>query len=161
MRLLPLLLRTMVYGLVLSPLAWLGWDDCGRDMAAAGRMVQQPATLLQADLEPGDLSYRSTPSARVTFRYNAADREYLGRNMTFCSKFSAASVIDPFYDMLVALKPQVGREITVWVQPDRPENAVIHKYFPRYIMILAAFALFFGVGILAALDRKLMQIWQS
>jgi len=151
----------MLYSLVLLPLAWLGWDECGRNAASASHMVQQPATLIQAYLEPGGMSYRSSPSARVAFRYTTGGEEYISHNITFCSKFSAASVIDPFYDMLVSLKPQVGKNIMVWVQPDRPDNAVIYKYYPRSVMILAVFALLFGVSILAALDRRITRIWRS
>lgn len=94
-------------------------------------------------------------SINAEFAYTYGAKNYVGKNMTFCSSISSGSMIDPFYEMYDELLPKVGASVTIWVDPSNPENSVLYKYIPKSAMLLVFASLFFGFFGLRKLDEFL------
>ena len=111
-----------------------------------GRLLEMhTAERLSNDFKPG----RKT----VAFSYRFGQRHYVGNTATFCAAVTTASQIDPLHDMYAQLASLVGKTVTVWVDPAKPEHAVLFKYVPRGAMLALGGGLFFLVLGLFKLDR--------
>jgi len=147
-----LALKALFY-LPVAGFAFVGWESCGRNAWAGPDMVSVQGVLEEARYEARSVGKRDMLDAKVGYSYRHGGRAYRGDAMVFCPGWSSGSMIDGLTAMFEKL-PRVGSPITVWVDPARPENAVLFKYMPRAAMLILGFVGVLLAACAIALDRR-------
>lgn len=150
---LALLLQRAALCLPVAAFVLFGWHSCGDAASSGSSMVQVEGRLLGMRTLPAARNNFNTRGREVDYVYRFGNREYLGHAAMFCSAITTASQVDPMQEMYAQLEPLIGKAVAVWVDPARPENAVLFRYVPRAAMILLGA----GLVVLLALMFKLNQ----
>lgn len=152
---LALLLLRIAMCLPLAAFVLFGWRSCAEDARSASSMVAVEGQLLHLRTLPTSRNTCTLDGKEVDYAYRFGQREYQGRAAMFCSTITAASQVDPMQEMYAQLEQLPGKTVTVWVDPARPENAVLFRYVPRAAMILLGAGFVFLLAWLIKLDHYL------
>lgn len=146
-----LLLKAAVY-LPVAGFLLLGWRTCADAVLAGPSMAPVTGRLLYIGRQPRPANQLVERAVKVKYSYRFGARDYTGDAITFCTPLSDASVIDPLPAMHAQLLPLVGKAVTVWVDPARPEHAVLFRYVPRAAMVILGLGLLFVVAFMVKAD---------
>jgi hypothetical protein len=159
-----LLIRTGLC-LPLVAFALFGWQSCADAALSAPSMVAVDGRLLHLRTLPTSRNTFTLHGKEVDYVYRFGQREYQGHAAMFCSTITTASQIDPMQEMYAELEQLLGKTVTVWVDPVRPENAVLFRYVPRAAIIMLGTGFVFLFVWLIKLDqylsRRLRQRFRS
>jgi hypothetical protein len=155
MLMLALALMRVALCLPVAGLVLFGWASCGEAAWSAPSMVAVQGQLLYIGTDGHSASGAKPRGKKVEYTYVFGQREYQGHSATFCSAHTTVSQIEPLAEMYAQLVPLVGKAVTVWVDPARPDNAVLFKYVPRAAMLMLGVGLLFLLIYTAKLEQYL------
>lgn len=120
---------------------FVGWNTCVDAVLARPAMVPVTARLVDMHSTPRPMR-GSTVSKSAEYSYRFGDRVYTGTAITFCARISRGSMMDPMRELEDQLMPLIGKDVIAWVDPNRPEHAVLVRYVPRAAMLVIGVGLF-------------------
>lgn len=147
-----LAVKALLY-LPLAGFAYLSWQSCGRDILASSSMVPIQGVLHEANYVVKPVGRKTRTDVKIAYDYDYEDRRYRSDALTLCPGWTSGSAIDELVEKVVALRPQLGSAVTVWVDPARPEKATLYKYIPNIALAMIAFIGVFGIAFGTKLDR--------
>jgi len=155
-------LRVILYSVPLGCMSLFSWNSCGSNILAAGTMTQVEGVLTKVENTRTPPYSKGGAYIEVEYQYAYGKKNYVGRNMTFCTSFASRSIVfDRFSEMYDELLPKVGANVMIWVEPGNPENSVLYKYVPRNAILIFCFILLFGYFGLRKIDQFLMKLFIS
>ncbi len=134
--------RMVYYVLPLGLFALLCWEMCGANIWALHRMVPVQGVLDRLDTVSSGTSRVLSNKVLVSYRYMVAGQQYRGENMVCCGLSNAST--DPVLGMRDQLRPSLGQQLTVWVDPGNPQRAVLFRYISKPALLLMGFGMLFG-----------------
>lgn len=121
---------------------------------------QVPCTITRSEVESHSSSDGTTYSIGISFRYTYEGREYAGGSYHFSSSSSSGRK----GKQRVISRYPVGSEAQCWVNPDKPEQAVLSRDIPGIVWFVIPFSSVFilvGLGIILASLGLLPAKWRD
>ncbi len=152
-------MRLILYLLPLSLAMPVSWDVCGKDLWIKNAMIPIDGVLTSAlRVGPKVRARVNSVHVDVEYTYTYGEKSYVGRNLTFCPGLSTGSSVDYFYERFQELRPKIGKNITVWIDPANPENSVLFRYVPGMAIVILIGIFMFGLALLRRLDIYLTKL---